>query len=97
MLPAPPHSRRNHPLGLTQIWCDYFNRIQLPANTAYREAMKDYMYRLPQRTGHPDDAIVSGDVFWVKKMNPRWNEIENYNYERAKLFSFENAAAQPVG
>jgi hypothetical protein len=82
-------------LGLTQIWCDYFNRIQLPANTAYREAMKDYMYRLPQRTGRPEDAIVSGEVFWVKSMNPRWNDTKSYNYERAKLFSFENPAAQP--
>jgi hypothetical protein len=90
-----PYWELDHPLGLTQIWCDYFNRIQLPANTAYREAMKDYMYRLPQRSGHPGDAIVSGDVFWVKKMNPRWNETATYNYERAKLFSFESSAAQP--
>jgi hypothetical protein len=82
-------------LGLSQIWCDYFNRIQLPANSAYREAMKEYMYRLPQRTGRPEDAIVSGEVFWVKDMNPRWNETRSYGYERAKLFSFENAANQP--
>ena len=82
-------------LGLTQIWCDYFNRIQLPANTAYRDSMKDYMYRLPQRTGHKEDAIVSGDVYWVKDNNPRWNETASYAYERSKLFSFENPAAQP--
>ncbi len=90
-----PYWDLSRPLGLTQLWCDYFNRIQLPANTGYREAMKDYMYRLPQRSGHPGDAIVSGDVYWVKKMNPRWNETEPYNYERAKLFSFDNSAAQP--
>jgi hypothetical protein len=82
-------------LALTQIWCDYFNRIQLPANNGYRDAMKDYMYRLPERTGHPNDAIVSGDVYWVKEMNPRWGEHAGYGYERAKLFSFENPAAQP--
>lgn len=81
-------------LWLTQIWGDYFNRIQLPANTAYREAMKDYMYRLPQRTGHPDDAIVSGEVYWVKDWNPRWNETQSYGYERVKLFSFENPNPQ---
>jgi hypothetical protein len=82
-------------LALSQIWCDYFNRIQLPANNGYREAMKDYMYRLPERTHHPNDAIVSGDVYWVKEMNPRWGEHTGYGYERAKLFSFENPAAQP--
>ncbi|MFT3767712.1 MAG: HTTM domain-containing protein [Minicystis sp.] len=82
-------------LRLTQIWCDYFNRIQLPANTPYREAMKEYMYRLPQRTGNPNDTIVSGDVYWVKDMNPKWNETKSYGLERNKLFSFENPAAQP--
>lgn len=82
-------------LELTQIWSDYFNRIQLPANTAYREAMKEYMYRLPERTGRPEDAIVSGDVYWIREMNPRWNETTSYGYEKSKLFSFENPAAQP--
>ena len=81
-------------LGLTQIWCDYFNRIQLPGNTAYREPMKDYMYRLPQRTGNPNDAIVSGDVYWIKDLNPRWNEKKSYGFEKSKLFSFENPAAK---
>ncbi len=58
--------------------------------------MKDYMYRLPERTGRPGDAIVSGDVFWVKKMNPKWGETEPYGYDRTgKLFSFENPAHQP--
>jgi hypothetical protein len=90
-----PYWELTQSLALTQIWCDYFNRIQLPANTLYRDAMKDYMYRLPQRTGNPGDAIVSGEVFWVKKMNPRWNDTKPYGYERAKLFSFDNPAAQP--
>jgi len=81
-------------LGLTQIWCDYFNRIQLPGNTGYRDAMKEYMYRLPERTGNPNDAIVSGEVFWIKDMNPRWNEKESYRFEKVSLFSFQNPAAQ---
>jgi hypothetical protein len=56
--------------------------------------MKDYMYRLPQRTGNPKDAIVSGDVYWVKDMNPRWNETKSYGLDKSKLFSFENPAAR---
>ena len=82
-------------LGLTQIWCDYFTRIVLPANTGYRDAMKAYLYRLPQRTGDPGDALVSGDVYWVKENNPRWNEREGYGYDRVKLFSFERPATPP--
>jgi hypothetical protein len=81
-------------LWLTQVWGDYFNRIQLPANTAYRESMKEYIYRLPQRTGHPEDAIVSGTVYWVKDMNPRWNETTSYGLEKVTLFSFENPKIQ---
>jgi hypothetical protein len=84
-------------LRLTQIWCDYYNRIQLPANTAYRDAMKEYMYRLPQRTGHPEDAIVSGEVYWVKDNNPKWNEKKSWGYERNKLFTFENPAQPRAG
>ena len=76
--------------GYNQIWSDYFNRMHLPGNSYYREAMKDYMYRLPQRTGHPEDEIVSGDVYWVQDMNPKWNETSSWKEERNKLFSFEN-------
>jgi hypothetical protein len=79
-------------LWLTQAWGDYFNRIHLPGNTAYRDAMKEYMYKLPQRTGNPNDAIASGEVFWVTDQNPRWNEKESYKLEKNKLFSFENPA-----
>src|SRR5688572_28446649 len=84
-------------LGLTQIWCDYFNRMHLPGNSGYRDAMKEYIYRLPQRTGNPNDAIVSGDVFWVQDMNPKWNEKKSWKYEKQKLFSFENRKLVPAG
>ncbi len=77
-------------LWLTQAWGDYFNRIHLPGNTAYRDSMKEYMYKLPQRTGNPNDAIVSGDVYWIVDQNPRWNEKESYKLEKNKLFSFDN-------
>ncbi len=81
-------------LNLNQMWGDYYNRIHLPGNTGYREAMKDYMYRLPKRTGNPNDAIVSGDVYWVTDQNPKWGETQSYKEERNKLFSFENPAVK---
>jgi hypothetical protein len=81
-------------LRLTQQWCDYFNRIQLPSNVGYREAMRDYLVRLPERTGRPEDAIVSGEVYWVKDLSPRWNEHEPWGYERVLLFSFVGGHAR---
>ena len=48
----------------------------------YRDAMKEYMLRLPRRTGRPEDTLVSGNVYWVQDMNPKWGETESYKYER---------------
>jgi len=72
-----------------QIWSDYFNRIHLSGNRNYRDAMIDYMSRLPERTGNPDDALVSGEVFWVHDMNPKWRTHESWNQENISLFSFD--------
>jgi hypothetical protein len=87
-------------LRTNQLWGDYFNRIHLPGYTGYRGAMKDYMLALPQRTGHPEDTLVSGDVFWVTDQNPRWGETESFDLQKTKLFSFEAtdpAVAGPAG
>jgi len=81
-------------LRYNQIWSDYFNRMHLPANSAYRDSMKEYIYRYPKRTGRVEDTIVSGDVYWISDMNPPFGKTESYKLERNKLFSFENPAAR---
>jgi hypothetical protein len=81
-------------LRTNQIWGDYFNRAHNPG--AVRDAMKEYLLKLPQRTGHPEDTLVSGEVFWVTDMNPVWGSINSYKLEKNKLFSFENPAARPA-
>ena len=40
--------------GYDQIWSDYFNRMHLPGNSFYRDAMKEYMFRLPRTDGQPE-------------------------------------------
>lgn len=82
-------------LRYNQIWCDYFNRMKEPGNANFRDPMKDYMYRLPERTGNPNDIIVSGDVYWVHDMNPPFGKTESYKFEKQKLFSFDNPNARP--
>ncbi|HVY48617.1 MAG TPA: hypothetical protein VHB21_22170 [Minicystis sp.] len=77
----------------SQIWCDYLNRIHLPANSAYRDQMKEFMLRYHERTGRPNDEIVSGDVYWIQDMNPRWGETKSWKFEKMKLFSFERPGA----
>jgi hypothetical protein len=82
-------------LRYNQIWCDYFNRMHDAGNANFRDAMKDYMYRLPERTGHPEDAIVSGDVYWIHDMNPPFGKTESYKFEKQKLFSFDSPTTRP--
>ena len=80
-------------LRTNQIWGDYFNRAH-GAGTV-RDAMKEYLLKLPQRTGRAEDTLVSGEVFWVTDVNPRWNETASYKLEKNKILSFDNPAAQP--
>jgi hypothetical protein len=75
--------------GYSQIWCDYLNRIHLPANTAYRDQMRDYMLDYWKRTGSPNDRIEKGEVFWIQDLNPKWGDTKSWKFEKIKLFSFE--------
>ena len=71
-----------------QIWSDYYNRMHLSQNTSYRKPMQQYIYRLPERTGNPRDAIVKGEVYWLHDMNPRFGKTKSYNYEAKKLLRY---------
>lgn len=75
--------------GYNQIWSDYFNRIQTGGNRAYRDPMADYLRRLPERTGNPNDALVSGEVYWVHDFNPRFGHKTSYGQTRTLLCTFQ--------
>ncbi|MFO0617496.1 MAG: hypothetical protein U0414_33175 [Polyangiaceae bacterium] len=72
-----------------QIWSDYFNRMHYGQNSAYRDAMVEYMRRLPDRTGNGDDQLVRGDVYWVSDWNPKWGTRESWGQKNDLLFSFD--------
>lgn len=77
--------------GYNQIWSDYYNRIRMQGNQSYRDAMREYLLRYHERTGRPEDQIVSGDVYWLEDMNPRWGDPSHKSYgsKQNKLFSFD--------
>ena len=83
-----------HSYGYNQIWSDYFNRMHLPGNSAFRKPMKEYIYRLPQRTGNANDAIVKGVAYWVHDMNPPFGRTKSYQYGRKELFKFTNPSTE---
>ena len=70
--------------GYNQIWSDYFNRIRMASQATYRDGMRAYILRLPQRTGRPEDTIVSGDVWWVQDMNPIYGDPSRKSYAFTK-------------
>jgi hypothetical protein len=82
-----PHARG---LGFEQVWIDYLARVPAPwFEKTYKGALEDYLFRLPQRTGHPEDALVSADVYWVSATNPRWNETQYSDYDKRLVYSFK--------
>lgn len=98
---APPNFdfKHAHSLRYNQIWSDYFARIHLGGNQAYRDAMVDYMRRYPDRTARAEDRLVEGSVYWLSDNNPRWGTHESWNEQKELLFTFEErgGAQKPIG
>lgn len=90
--PLPPNMDLLHAksFGYNQIWSDFYNRMHLAQNSSFRQPMKDYIFRLPERTGNPNDSCVKGAVYWVHDMNPRWRQRVSFGYNRDELFQFTN-------
>jgi hypothetical protein len=82
-----------HDLGgqvqFNQIWQDYMNRIQLPHNAYYREALKAWLLRYHERTGRPEDRVVAARVVWAHDVNPRLGKTESTAYEERELLTFD--------
>ena len=83
-------------LRLSQIWGEYFSGIHTLSYAPFRVAMKDYLRALPQRTGRPEDALVSGEVFWICDRNPPWGSTQSSDLEKFRLFSFDAAGEMTV-
>lgn len=77
--------------GYNQIWSDYKNRIAQPQFQIAREPLRRYLLRLHERTGRPEDEIVSGDVYWVRDLNPPYEDPrrKSFGFTQIKLFSFD--------
>ncbi|WP_437779255.1 hypothetical protein [Sorangium sp. So ce1097] len=76
-------------LGLGQIQQDYFNRIRLDRNKAFRRpGLQEFLLRYPERTGRPEDEIVAFDVYWVRDQCPRPGERAPYKNEAIPILSY---------
>jgi hypothetical protein len=75
-------------LGLSQIRQDYFNRIRLDHNKAFRQGMKEWLLAYPKRTGREEDEIVAFDAFWVRAQCPAPYQDRPYKNERVAIATF---------
>ncbi|WP_437926925.1 hypothetical protein WMF37_49170 [Sorangium sp. So ce291] len=83
-------------LGLGQIQQDYFNRIRLDRNKAFRRpGLQDYLLRYPERTGRPEDEIVAFDVYWVRDQCPKPGESAPYKNEAIPILSYRKPGDRP--
>ncbi|MGK3988357.1 hypothetical protein WME99_35270 [Sorangium sp. So ce136] len=83
-------------LGLGQIQQDYFNRIRLDRNKAFRRpGLQDYLLRYPERTGRPEDEIVAFDVYWVRDQCPKPGESAPYKNEAVPILSYRKPGYRP--
>ena len=90
----PPHHDLGGSVQFNQIWQDYMNRIQLPGNSYYREALQNWLLRYHERTGDPNDRIVAAKVVWAHDLNPRLGKTESTNYEERDLLVFDTRTGQ---
>ncbi len=88
----------SHDLGgsvqFNQIWQDYMNRIQLPQNAFYRDALKAWLLKYHERTGRPEDRIVAARVVWAHDVNPRLGSTVSTNYEERELLAFDTRSGK---
>ena len=82
-------------LGLGQIPQDYFNRIRLDRNTVYRQGLTEYLRAWHLRTGHPEDELVSFDVYWVRDQCPAPGDKHPYANETLALLSYRKQGYKP--
>lgn len=82
--------------GLSQIRQDYGNRIRLDRNEGYRDQLRDYLGRYPERTGNPNDELVAIDVYWVKDFCPPPGKSKPSNNDAIPILSWRKPGFRPT-
>ena len=57
-------------LGQSQFFVMYSDRIGTEGYAAYRQAFADWLLAYPERTGHPEDCLLSYEVYLVTDKSP---------------------------
>jgi hypothetical protein len=82
-------------MGLGQIPQDYFNRIRLDRNRAFRKPLRQYLQRYHERTGRAADELVAIDVYWLVDQSPRPGGDKPFDHEKICLLSWRKPGHRP--
>ncbi len=73
-------------LGQDQFWCDYTNRIK--GNRAMHHVLEAWILRHHERTGDPNDKIVSFVATWIEDESPLPGQTEATNVKRTPFLRY---------
>jgi predicted DCC family thiol-disulfide oxidoreductase YuxK len=73
--------------GHNQFWCDYHLKMFFARYAPYRQHLKEYLERWPQRTGRAEDRLLAFDVWWVSVKSPAPGAQHGEPQKPAKLVS----------
>jgi predicted DCC family thiol-disulfide oxidoreductase YuxK len=73
-------------LGHDSFWCDYTLRI--PDAPQYHQAFLEWIIRYPERTGRPEDAIVSFEAFVLWQDSPPPGKTEPTNFRTRRFLAW---------
>jgi hypothetical protein len=82
-------------LGLDQIEQDYFNRIRLDRNKAYRSQLERWILRRHKESGRPEDEVVFFNVWWLRDECPDLGASEPFDHEAICLHSYKKKGYKP--
>ena len=86
--PRYPNPGLNLPPAMGTSWLFYGYENHLPSRPAYYQALREWIQRYPDRTGRPNDQVVSLKVLKVEDDSPPLGERAPKNLRSAVLFSF---------
>ncbi len=94
---APPELdlTKSNGLGLSQIRQDYFNRIRLDHNKAFRQGFRDWIVAYPKRTGRAEDEIAGFDAYWVRDQCPPPGQRVPYKNELVAIATYRKPGYRP--
>jgi hypothetical protein len=82
-VPTPPLVDVPPRLPLDPLWSNY--ELRIATMSPYHQALLEWLLRYPDRTGRPDDAIVSFDAWVVDHESPRPGETAPTDVRRRRF------------